>query len=99
MSGLAPSRQGSPAVMINALLLPVALVIVASATASVCAGEVGFPPTETYRIDTARTAKTVLSRTDIARARVWGLSETEWRRYQSLMQGIRDIWGQSKNTI
>ena len=26
---------------------------------------------------------------DIARAQVWGLSETEWRRYRSLMQGIR----------
>jgi len=30
-----------------------------------------------------------LSETDLARARVWELSETEWRRYQQLMQGIR----------
>ena len=30
-----------------------------------------------------------LSATDLARARLWDLSETEWRRYQQLMQGIR----------
>jgi len=30
-----------------------------------------------------------LSETDLARARTWNLSETEWRRYQQLMQGIR----------
>ena len=27
--------------------------------------------------------------TDLAHARLWGLTETEWRRYQQLMQGIR----------
>ena len=75
--------------MNNALLLPLAVAIAATATTSVCADEVGSPRTETYRIETARTAKTVLSRTDIARAQAWSLSETEWRRYQSLMQGIR----------
>lgn len=30
-----------------------------------------------------------LSASDRARARLWNLSETEWRRYQQLMQGIR----------
>ncbi|MCP4289065.1 MAG: TIGR03759 family integrating conjugative element protein, partial [Gammaproteobacteria bacterium] len=29
------------------------------------------------------------SKTDLDRARVWDLSEAEWRRYQQLMQGIR----------
>ncbi len=75
--------------MINAILLPVALVFAASATTSVCAGEVGSPQTERVRIETVRTAETALSRSDSARAQTWGLSETEWRRYQSLMQGIR----------
>ncbi len=35
------------------------------------------------------TAVNELSETDLARARTWDLSETEWRRYQQLMQGIR----------
>ncbi len=35
------------------------------------------------------TAENELSETDLARARTWDLSETEWRRYQQLMQGIR----------
>ncbi|WP_241086324.1 TIGR03759 family integrating conjugative element protein [Candidatus Vondammii sp. HM_W22] len=30
-----------------------------------------------------------LSVTDLARARLWDLSEVEWRRYKQLMQGIR----------
>ncbi|MCB1764276.1 MAG: TIGR03759 family integrating conjugative element protein [Gammaproteobacteria bacterium] len=38
---------------------------------------------------TSSTAAIDLSETDLARARVWELSETEWRRYQQLMQGIR----------
>jgi len=35
------------------------------------------------------TAETTLSRNETARAQAWGLSEIEWRRYESLMQGIR----------
>ncbi|HXK57753.1 MAG TPA: TIGR03759 family integrating conjugative element protein [Gammaproteobacteria bacterium] len=38
---------------------------------------------------TSSTAAINLSETDLARARVWDLSETEWQRYQQLMQGIR----------
>ena len=38
---------------------------------------------------TSSTAAIDLSETELARARVWDLSETEWRRYQQLMQGIR----------
>ena len=75
--------------MNNAFLLPLVFALAPTAISSEHADAVHAPQTETYRIETARTAKTVLSRTDIARARVWGLSETEWRRYQSLMQGIR----------
>ncbi len=75
--------------MINALLLPVVLVIAASATTSARAAEAGSPQTQSTRVETVRTDQTSLSRSDSARARVWSLSETEWRRYQSLMQGIR----------
>ena len=35
------------------------------------------------------TDTSALSATDWARARRWGLSETQWRRYKALMQGIR----------
>jgi len=35
------------------------------------------------------TATNTLSETERVRARTWGLSETEWRRYEALMQGIR----------
>ena len=35
------------------------------------------------------TGETALSPTDRERSRVWGLSDTEWRRYQSLLLGVR----------
>jgi len=35
------------------------------------------------------TSDTTLSASELAQARVWGLSATEWQRYQQLMQGIR----------
>ena len=33
-----------------------------------------------------------LTRSELARARMSNLSETEWRRYQSLLQGPRGLW-------
>jgi integrating conjugative element protein (TIGR03759 family) len=44
--------------------------------------------TETGQED-ASTAESALSATELARARIWGMSETEWHRYRQLMQGIR----------
>ena len=35
------------------------------------------------------TEKIILSESDRLRARIWNLSEVEWRRYKELMQGIR----------
>ena len=35
------------------------------------------------------TGKNALTPSELARSRVWGLSETEWQRYKLLMQGIR----------
>jgi integrating conjugative element protein (TIGR03759 family) len=40
-------------------------------------------------IGAAAIPDTTLSASDLARAEVWGLSATEWQRYQQLMQGIR----------
>ena len=39
--------------------------------------------------DASSTAASALSPTDLARAHLWDLSETEWRRYKQLMQGVR----------
>jgi len=75
--------------MINALLLPLVAALAATATISLRADEVPSPRTRTSHIESVRTAETGLPRTDIARAQAWGISETEWRRYASLMQGIR----------
>ena len=35
------------------------------------------------------TEKNTVTSSELARSRLWGLSETEWRRYKKLMQGIR----------
>ena len=41
------------------------------------------------QIERTPAKETRLSPTEAARAELWGLNETEWRRYLSLMQGIR----------
>jgi integrating conjugative element protein (TIGR03759 family) len=47
--------------------------------------------TEILETSTGRpaTPDTALSASELARAQGWGLSATEWQRYQALMQGIR----------
>ena len=44
---------------------------------------------ETTGQDPSSTETTTLSATERARSHLWNLSETEWNRYQVLMQGIR----------
>ena len=44
---------------------------------------------ETTGQDHSSTETTTLSAAERARSHLWNLSETEWNRYQSLMQGIR----------
>ncbi len=75
--------------MNNAYLLPLVFVLARTAIRSAPADAVPALQTETARMESVRTDETSLSRTYLDRARAWGLSETEWRRYQSLMQGIR----------
>lgn len=75
--------------MINRLLLPLAMALLAGASHATLAAELKPAATERSRPQTIRTDNTALSRTDLVRAQTWNLSETEWRRYQALMQGIR----------
>jgi len=46
------------------------------------------PMTETGAVSST-TEGSVLSESERTRARTWNLSETEWRRYRQLMQGVR----------
>ncbi|MET0003341.1 MAG: TIGR03759 family integrating conjugative element protein [Candidatus Thiodiazotropha sp.] len=62
-------------------------VLVASNTAM--AAEFSHTQIKDTRQDSSQKSPNVLSATDLAHARLWGLSETEWRRYKQLMQGIR----------
>jgi integrating conjugative element protein (TIGR03759 family) len=75
--------------VINALLLPLVVALAAAPLSPSRADERPAPATQTALTETVRTDQTKLSRGDIARVQAWGVSETEWRRYQSLMQGIR----------
>jgi integrating conjugative element protein (TIGR03759 family) len=75
--------------VINALLLPLAVALAATPLSPSRADEQPAQATQSARTETIRTDQIKLSRSDIARAQAWGLSETEWRRYQTLMQGIR----------
>ena len=59
------------------------------ASTTVMAAELSHTQIEDTRQDSSHKATNVLSATDLAHARLWGLSETEWRRYKQLMQGIR----------
>jgi integrating conjugative element protein (TIGR03759 family) len=43
----------------------------------------------TTALQSSQTNQTPLSATEKVRAYTWGLSETDWRRYRDLMQGIR----------
>jgi integrating conjugative element protein (TIGR03759 family) len=82
---------------ILALLVPV--VAMAGLTLSVLATPALVSPafgqsvsttqTEETRTTSHAAATTPLSATELARSNAWDLSEIEWRRYQSLMLGIR----------
>ena len=63
------------------LALAASFPVVAADLSQLQVNEIGQAKSPTAAID--------LSETELARARVWELSETEWRRYQQLMQGIR----------
>ncbi len=67
------------------IILSIALV----ASHPVVAAELSHTQVKESGQDASSTAASALSPTDLARAHLWGLSETEWRRYKQLMQGVR----------
>ena len=70
-------------------LKPVTLSIALMASHPVVATDLSHTQVkQTGQGDSSIEANT-LSATDLAHARVWDLSEVEWRRYKQLMQGIR----------
>jgi integrating conjugative element protein (TIGR03759 family) len=70
-------------------MLPLAVALAATPPLPLRADERPSSGPQTSNTETVRTDQTNISRGDIARAKTWGLSETEWRRYEALMQGIR----------
>jgi integrating conjugative element protein (TIGR03759 family) len=73
----------------NNRLKPVILSIALVASHPVVAIELSHTQVKETGQDASSTAAGALSATDLAHARLWDLSETEWRRYKQLMQGIR----------
>jgi len=67
------------------------VLLAGAVTLLVLTGSVAVAQDATTRSETTttETRQTELSASDIERARAWSLSETEWRRYEHLMQGIR----------
>jgi integrating conjugative element protein (TIGR03759 family) len=75
--------------MSSAQLRAAALSLALTQTLSAAAAEtVASEPTHSQVQQTA-TVETPLSPTEAARAELWGLTPSEWRRYRELMQGIR----------
>ena len=68
---------------------PVVFLGVLVASNTVMAAELSHTQIKDTRQDSSQKATNVLSATERARARLWELSEMEWRRYKQLMQGIR----------
>jgi integrating conjugative element protein (TIGR03759 family) len=73
----------------NSHLKPVVLLTALVASYPLGAIELSQTQVKETGQDSASTATNVLSATERARARTWGLSEPEWRRYKQLMQGLR----------
>lgn len=73
----------------NSQLKSLIIYVVLVALPRVAAADLSNTRVTETRQETLSAAANTLSTTDLARARTWGLSETEWHRYQQLMQGIR----------
>ena len=73
----------------NSQLKSLIMYVVLVALPPVAAADLSNTRVTETRQETLSAAANTLSTTDLARARTWGLSETEWHRYQQLMQGIR----------
>ncbi len=67
------------------IIVSIALVV----SHPVVAAELSHTQVKETGQDTSSTVASALSPTDLTRANLWDLSETQWQRYQQLMQGIR----------
>ncbi len=70
-------------------LKPIILTFALMASHPVVATELSSTQVKQTGQGESRIEANTLSATDLARARIWDLSEVEWRRYQQLLQGIR----------
>ncbi len=70
-------------------LKPIMLTFTLMASHAVVATELSSTQVKQTGQGDSRIEANTLSATDLARARIWDLSEVEWRRYQQLLQGIR----------
>ncbi len=73
------NRRWKPVVFLGALIV----------SNTVMAAELSHTQIKDTRQDSSQKITNALSAIDLANARLWDLSETEWRRYKQLMQGIR----------
>ncbi len=73
----------------NSRMKPVMLSMALLASYPVVAAELSHTQIEETGLQASSSAANILSDTDRVRARLWDLSQTEWRRYKQLMQGIR----------
>jgi len=73
----------------NSQLKPVILSVALLASYPVAAAELSHTRVKETGQDASSSAANLLSDTDLVRAHGWDLSETDWRRYKQLMQGIR----------
>jgi integrating conjugative element protein (TIGR03759 family) len=73
----------------NSRVKAIILSIIFLASFSVAAAEISRTLIKETGQDAPSSTANVLSNTDLVRARLWDLSETQWQRYQQLMQGIR----------
>ena len=73
----------------NSRVKAVTIYLIFLASFSVAAAEITHTEVNETRQDAPSSTTNVLSDTDLVRARLWNLSETEWRRYKQLMRGIR----------
>ena len=73
----------------NSRWKPVILSVALVASYTVVAAELSHTQIKETGQGASSTAANTLSDTDLVRARLWDLSETEWHRYKQLMQGVR----------
>lgn len=65
------------------------MMILLSVSSPTSAQSVAATQTNVSQVDNSTVTESPLTAAELERSRVWGLSDSEWRRYQSLLLGIR----------